>query len=170
VTLHGGDEHTPVLIVGGGYASLASSLFLSEHGVRPLLVDRHPGPSIQRRAHGINQRTMELYRPLGPEPAITAAGAPFAGEAGVVRCETLTGPWEWLFAPEPDAAAEALSPARFCMADRNAVEPILIAAASCRGADLRFNTELISFSADGEGVSAIIEDRATRQRRTVRAD
>jgi 2-polyprenyl-6-methoxyphenol hydroxylase-like FAD-dependent oxidoreductase len=76
------DEHVPVLIVGGGYAGLASSMFLSQHGVRSLLVDRHPGVSIQGRARGINQRTLEIYRPLGLEPAITEAGKPFDDEGG----------------------------------------------------------------------------------------
>jgi putative polyketide hydroxylase len=74
-------SRTTVLIVGGGYAGLASSLFLSAHGVPSVLADRHPAVSVQGRARGINQRTMELYRPLGLEPALR-------GLAGISR----TGP------------------------------------------------------------------------------
>jgi NADPH-dependent 2,4-dienoyl-CoA reductase/sulfur reductase-like enzyme len=33
---------TPVLIVGGGLTGLSTALFLAWHGVRPLLVERHP--------------------------------------------------------------------------------------------------------------------------------
>ncbi|MEV4443838.1 FAD-dependent oxidoreductase, partial [Streptomyces sp. NPDC049577] len=68
------DDDVPVLIVGGGYAGLATSLFLAHHGVRSLLVDRHPGVAIQGRARGINPRTMEIYRPLGLEDRIKEAG------------------------------------------------------------------------------------------------
>lgn len=164
------DERVPVLIVGGGYAGLTSALFLAHHGVRPLLVDRHPGVSIQGRARGINQRSMEIYRPLGLEPAIHEAGRPFDHDAGVARCETLAGHWTWLFEQEAPRAWPDLSAGEFCMADQNTVEPLLIDAARTRGADLRFNTQMLSFDADAEGVSALIEDRASGQRRAIHAD
>jgi 2-polyprenyl-6-methoxyphenol hydroxylase-like FAD-dependent oxidoreductase len=35
-------SQTGVLIVGGGYAGLASAVFLSAHGVPCILADRHP--------------------------------------------------------------------------------------------------------------------------------
>ncbi len=164
------DESVPLLIVGGGYAGLAASLFLSRQGVRSLLVDRHPGVSIQGRARGINQRTMEIYRPLGLEQAIRAAGKPFDHDVGVARCETLAGEWQWLFERDAPRAWPDLSPGEFCMADQSDVEPILIEAARGRGADQRFNTQMISLDADAEGVCAVIEDRASGQRRSVRAD
>lgn len=90
------DEHVPVLIVGGGYAGLASSLFLSHHGVHCLLVDRHAGVSLQGRARAINPRTMEIYRAFGVAPAVYEAGKPFENDAGVARCEALAGEWYWL--------------------------------------------------------------------------
>jgi glycine/D-amino acid oxidase-like deaminating enzyme len=40
-------SHTTVLIVGGGYAGLAASVFLSAHGVPSVLADRHPAASVQ---------------------------------------------------------------------------------------------------------------------------
>ena len=115
-------SHTGVLIVGGGYAGLACAVFLSAHGVPCILADRHPAVSVQGRARGINQRTMELYRPLGLEPALLDAARPFAGDSGVARCQVLSGDWEWLFDPEPDPAAAQASPSAFCMADQNTVE------------------------------------------------
>jgi putative polyketide hydroxylase len=163
------DEQVPVLVVGGGYAGLASSLFLSEQGVRCVLVDRHPGVSIQGRARGINQRTMEIYRPLGLESAVVAAGKPFEADAGVARCQTLTGDWEWIFEPDPDPAVAAMSPATFTMADQSSVEPILIDAARTRGADLRFGTEMTSLRLDVDGVTAVLEDRSSGTSATVRA-
>ena len=90
------DETTPVLIVGGGLTGLSTALFLSWHGVRPLLVERHPDLLIHPRARGFTQRTVELFRQVGLEPAIRAAS--FAGgddfQWVAVRAETLAGEHE----------------------------------------------------------------------------
>lgn len=163
-------ERVPVLIVGGGYAGLASSLLLSHHGIRSVLVDRHPGLSIQGRARGINPRTMEIYRPLGIEPAVMDAGLPFKHDQGVARCETLAGEWQWLFEADAPRGWPELSAAEFVMADQPAVEPILMEAARARGGEHRFNTELVSFEAGAEGVLAVTEDRSTGLRRELAAD
>lgn len=164
------DETVPVLIVGGGYAGLASALFLSHHGVRSMLVDRHPAVSIQGRARGINQRTMELYRPLGLEARIRKVGRPFDEESGVVRCETLAGEWNWILADDTRTALPHLTACEFGMADQRSVEPILIEAARGKGADIRFNTQCVSVETDVGGITAVTEERETGQRRTVRAD
>jgi putative polyketide hydroxylase len=163
-------SRTTVLIVGGGYAGLASSLFLSAHGVPSVLADRHPAVSVQGRARGINQRTMELYRPLGLELALLEASRPFAADAGVARCQTLSGEWEWLFDPEPDPAAALASPSGFCMADQNTVEPLLRGAARDRGADLRSDTEVTDVGIEPDGVTAVLTGTATGHRSVLRAD
>lgn len=164
------EEHVPVLIVGGGYAGLASALFLSHHGVRATLVDRHPAVSIQGRARGINPRTMEIYRPLGLEPAIKAAGRPFDGESGVVQCQNLAGQWTWIVEQDMPRALPDLTAGEFGMADQSSVEPILVRAARANGADIRFGAACVSFEPDPGGVTAVTEDHSTGQRRTIRAD
>ncbi len=163
-------SHTTVLIVGGGYAGLPSSVFPSTQGVPSVLADRHLAVSVQGRARRINQRTMELYRPLGLEPALLEAARPFAADSGVARCQTLSGEWEWLFDPEPDPATAQASPSAFCMADQNTVEPLLRSAAQDRGADLRLNTEVVDVSIDADGVTAVLADGGSGQRSVVRAD
>ena len=40
----------PVLIVGGGPVGLTASIWLSRHGIRSLLVERHPGTAIMPKA------------------------------------------------------------------------------------------------------------------------
>ncbi|WP_260477509.1 FAD-dependent monooxygenase [Nonomuraea sp. WAC 01424] len=159
----------PVLIVGGGYAGLASALFLSHHGVPCVLVDRHPGVSILGRARGINPRTMEIYRPLGLEQAVKEAGRPFDEEGGVARCETLAGEWHWIFEGGSSRAMPELTAGEFGMADQSTVEPILADAARARGADLRFDTRCRSIEPDADGVTVVTEDTRTGERRTLRA-
>jgi putative polyketide hydroxylase len=39
----------PVLIAGGGPVGLTASLLLSKHGVRSLLVERHPGTAVSMK-------------------------------------------------------------------------------------------------------------------------
>ncbi|MBV9229927.1 MAG: FAD-dependent oxidoreductase, partial [Chloroflexi bacterium] len=68
------NDTIPVLIVGGGLVGLSTSLFLTQHGIPSLLVERHPGTAIHPRARGINFRTMELFRELGVEEQLRAAG------------------------------------------------------------------------------------------------
>ncbi|HEX4212191.1 MAG TPA: FAD-dependent monooxygenase [Candidatus Dormibacteraeota bacterium] len=163
-------ERVPILIAGGGYAGLTLALFLADLGVPALMVDRHPGVSIQGRARGINPRTMEIYRPLGLEAAVSGAGKPFAEDRGVAWCHTLAGDWNWIVDEDAPTSFPGSTAGEFVLADQSSVEPILVGAARRRGADLRFNTELISFDPDADPITAEIEDRATGERRAVRAD
>ncbi|WP_344196980.1 FAD-dependent monooxygenase [Kribbella karoonensis] len=163
------NETTEVLVVGGGLVGLATAVFLGELGVRTVLVDRHAGASIQGRARGINQRTMELYRAVGLEAEIRAAGRPFADDWGVARCETLAGDWHWLFADDAPKAWPDLSPSEFCQADQSAIEPILIAAGRTRGTSYRFGTELVSLTQDEDRATAVLGDLATGANSTVEA-
>ena len=64
----------PVLISGGGPVGLSASLFLSQHGVRSLLVERHPSTAITPKARGINARTMEVFRQSGIDAAVDCWG------------------------------------------------------------------------------------------------
>jgi len=62
----------PVLIVGGSLNGLSTALMLAHRNVRSLVVERHPGTSIQYKFRGISPRSMEIYRSLGIEKEIRA--------------------------------------------------------------------------------------------------
>jgi 2-polyprenyl-6-methoxyphenol hydroxylase-like FAD-dependent oxidoreductase len=57
--------NTEVLIVGAGPTGLMLANQLARRGVRVLIIDRHPGPSLQTRALGVQARTLEIYAKLG---------------------------------------------------------------------------------------------------------
>ncbi|MEV0623719.1 FAD-dependent monooxygenase [Nonomuraea sp. NPDC050404] len=162
-------ENVPVLIVGGGYAGLASALFLAHQGVRCVLVDRHPGTSVLGRARGINPRTTEIYRPLGLDQQVKEAGRPFDGEAGVARCATLSDEWQWVLGEDFPRALPELSAGEFGLADQSTMEPILAQAARDRGAELWFDTQCVEVEPDAGGVTVVTEHRRTGERRAVRA-
>jgi 2-polyprenyl-6-methoxyphenol hydroxylase-like FAD-dependent oxidoreductase len=56
---------TDVLIVGAGPTGLMLANQLGRRGVRTTIIDRHPGPSLQTRALGVQARTLEIYAQLG---------------------------------------------------------------------------------------------------------
>ncbi|HEY7340460.1 MAG TPA: FAD-dependent monooxygenase [Ktedonobacterales bacterium] len=163
----------PVLIVGGGPVGLAASLFLAEHGIRSLLVERHSGTSIHPRARGINFRTMELFRELGLEASIRAAGSELVANSGMLIVETLVGTERARIAmAEPFSSSQstgAISPTSGCMCAQDQLEPLLLASAQRRGCEVYFNTELVSFEQDLSGVTARVREIESGQQQTIAA-
>ncbi|KEF53437.1 uncharacterized protein A1O9_10412 [Exophiala aquamarina CBS 119918] len=167
----------PVLIVGGGIVGLSASLFLSSHGVKSQLVERHTGTSIHPRARGLNRRTMELYRGLGIDKEVRAAGAALAPSEGIYQGHSLvevierhprkerTGPPRMLGA----AYFSYLGPVEGTRGTQDMIEPVLLSAARDRGGDVIFNTECISIEQDPDGVVATIRDRTTKLQSTIHA-
>src|SRR5215813_13203402 len=68
-------QHIPVLIVGAGGAGLCLSLLLHQQGIASALVERRPDVSWYPRARNLNFRTLEVFRALGLDAQVIAAGA-----------------------------------------------------------------------------------------------
>ncbi|MFE0805441.1 FAD-dependent oxidoreductase [Streptomyces sp. NPDC058812] len=168
----GGTHRVPVLIVGGSLVGLSTSVFLGRLGVRHTLVERHAGTSIHPRGRGNNVRTMEIFRVAGTEPDIRKAAATLADNHGILQTPTLVGDaGEWLFKQIDAGGGPArLSPSSWCLCSQNDLEPELLTHATNLGGDLRFGTELLSFEADTDGVTAIVKSRETGEHTTIRAD
>ena len=166
-------ERVPVLIVGAGAAGLSLSLLLRQQGIGSVLVEQRADVSWYPRARNLNFRTLEVFRGLGLERQVIAAGSPVSR---VFRSETLASPdREELLAV--DAATRIVDhpeiltpepPSWYCPQSR--LEPILLAAATERGNDVRYNTELVSFTQDGRRVTATIRNRSTGTSSLIRAD
>ncbi len=159
----------PVLIVGGSLVGLSMSLFLSWQGVSSLLVERHPELARLPRARAINPRAMELFRMVGLEDTIRAAQSPTAGNTEMLRVESLTGRELMRINEGGPANTPAASPTSWCLIDQDHLEPILYAHEQQMGGAFRFNTELVSFTQDEAGVSALIRERTTGNVHQVRA-
>ncbi|MER6913291.1 FAD-dependent monooxygenase [Streptomyces sp. NPDC000594] len=166
------DLRVPVLIVGGSLVGLSTSMFLSRHGVGHLLVEKHAGTSTHPRGRGINVRSMELFRRAGVEEDIREAAAVLAENHGILQAGSLTGDDQtWLFKEiDPGGGLSRISPTTWCLCSQNDIEPVLAKRSAEAGAELLFGTELLSFTQDSSGVSALLEDRTTGERTTVRAD
>jgi 2-polyprenyl-6-methoxyphenol hydroxylase-like FAD-dependent oxidoreductase len=162
---------TPVLIVGGGPVGLTASILLSQQGVPSLLVERHPGTAILPKARGINARTMEMYRQIGVEAGIRAAGLPPERTGLIVWTESLAGrEIERRVPGRANPKNIGHSPVRNCLCAQDDLEPVLRRFAEDAGpGGLRFNTELTGVSYGPDGVSGTLTDRVTGAETPVRA-
>jgi 2-polyprenyl-6-methoxyphenol hydroxylase-like FAD-dependent oxidoreductase len=153
----------PVLISGGGPVGLTASLLLSQHGVRSLLVERHPATALTPKARGINARTMELFRQCGIEAAVRDAGLSHTGTGLIVWTETLAGREIERRVPGRAAAKNmAMTPVRNCLCAQDDLEPVIRRFAEAAGpGELRFNTELTSFTQTADEVTGTLTNRIT---------
>ncbi|QKV67398.1 FAD-dependent monooxygenase [Streptomyces harbinensis] len=174
------DEEVPVLIVGGGGCGLTASLFLSDLGVRHLLVERRESTSVLPRAHYLNQRTMEIFRQHGVAEDVYALSAPLAHMSEVAWRTSLAGDGELdardlhrmdSFGGGSTAAPYAAdSPCPSTNLPQHRLEPLLRRHAEERAPGMvRFHHLMEEFTQDADGVTARITDRATGTTRTVRA-
>ncbi len=141
---------------------------LAHRNVRSLVVERHPGTSIQYKFRGISPRSMEIYRSLGIEEEIRANDTVDAKEAYVARMTNLAdGHVDWPVVPWADTSD--ISPTNAAVCDQDLLEPILKSHAEEQGAEVRFGTEFVDFEQDGEGVTARLRNRASGAEEKVRA-
>ncbi|MDJ1138220.1 FAD-dependent monooxygenase [Streptomyces iconiensis] len=164
-------QEPQVLVVGGAVTGLSTAVFLGWHGIRTLVVERHPDTLSHPRSRGVNPRTVELYRQVGLEEAIwsEASLATDFSKLLMIRAETLAGP-EMFSGPtdQPDPSG-GVSPCEWAPVDQDRLEHLLRERAVQLGAELSFATEMVSFEQSDDGVTAVLRDTATGAERTVRS-
>ncbi|MFE7635887.1 FAD-dependent monooxygenase [Kitasatospora sp. NPDC057518] len=162
---------TPVLIVGGGPVGLTLSVLLSGHGVPHLLVEAHPDTSRHPKARGVSARSMEVFRRCGLEEEVRRAGLP-ASQVFFYRGRSLVDPdfvRTGVAAGATEDAERTPTPGLICSQD--ALEAVLLRRARELAPDsVRFATRLLSLTPRDGHVQALLEDRTTGERHTVRAD
>lgn len=168
------DLEVPVLIVGAGPAGLAMSLFLARQNVGHLAVSKFRWTANSPRAHITNQRTIEIFRDVGIEPDIVAAAQPSQAMANNVWLTSLKGQelgrlGAWGNHPDRRAEYANASPSAMANLPQHQMEPILLRHAMAAGGKVRFNTELVDFAQDEDGVTSELIDRDTNRTFMVRS-
>ncbi|MEY9994329.1 putative polyketide hydroxylase [Streptomyces sp. V4I8] len=165
-------ESVPVLIVGGSLVGLSTSVFLGRLGIEHMLVERHAGTSTHPRGRGNNVRTMEIYRTAGLESRIREAARVLAGNDGILQVDRLTGTQRrWIIGDISGGMdISRVSSADWCLCSQNDLEPVLLEYAREQGADVRFNSEMLSFTEHADGVRAQIRNRESGETHTVDAE
>jgi len=167
------EHRVPVLIVGAGGAGLSLALLLQQQGIGSVLVERRGEVAWYPRARNLNFRTLEVFRGLGLEAQVIAAGAHYSRtfrkttvasheEEEIRSIEQFLHIADHLEVVTPEPA--------FWYCPQSRLEPLLLAEAKRRGCDVRYNTELTAFTQDTAGVSAAIRDRATGAASVLQAD
>lgn len=172
-------EQYPVVIVGGGPVGLTTSILLGRLGVTHALFERHPGTSIHPKQVGVNQRSIEIFRSLGVEPDLRAAGAPPSTYQRTAWYTSFGGPTDlhgreiairdaWGGGAYADEYAQA-SPARYTMLAQIRLEPILREHAEASSlAHVFFGAEVTGLTQGADHVDLTVEDQSGTTR-TVRA-
>lgn len=154
-------QATPVLIVGGGLAGLATAAFLASRNIRAILVDKYPGSSLHPRAVGYTERTMEHLRELGLSGKVAESPDDFRLRRAQIF--SLAGEWfgesEWTPGGKGGARAHQNTFTRGAAIAQDRIEPILRDRAVELGADIRLETELLHFSQDADGITAMVRPR-----------
>ena len=165
------NQHTPVLIAGAGLAGLTAALLLGWYGIPCLLTERRSTPSRHPRARGINLRSMELLRGIpGLEDQLRNAGRAGFSDFKIVIAESVTGrEIRTLLAPG-SMDTTPLSPAPFCGAGQDRIEPILLRQARALGAEIRLGTELVAFTPSDTAIRATLRDVTTKEQTQIDAD
>ena len=165
---------TDVLIVGAGPSGLAMAALLAREGIDAITVTKCGGTAHSPRAHITNQRTMEVFRDLGMEAAITRVATPndlmgnnvwatsFAGQE-IARLLT------WGSGPERRTDYDLASPCDICNIPQHVMEPVQLQRAVDLGADIRFGVELVEIDQDEDGVHAQVRVRDGGQEYGIRA-
>jgi len=153
------DVDVPVLVIGGSLVGLATSMFLAQHGIDVLSVEKHHGTAIHPRAGYFQLRTIELMRVAGIEDRVRAAALElYEPDGGLNAVETLAGREIAQYIPNINAGIADVSPARRLFMPQQVLEPILLQRAREFGARFQYSTELVSYEQDDEGVTATVRN------------
>ncbi|WP_321939376.1 FAD-dependent monooxygenase [Paraburkholderia sp. J8-2] len=165
----------PVFVVGAGPAGLTTAALLAKYGVDVLAITRYPGTAHSPRAHITNQRTMEVLRDLGIEDRVRALATPHELMSNNVWATSFAGTelarlQTWGTGVGRKSDYEAASPSQMCNAPQHLLEPVILAAAREYGAQMLFNTELVSIRQTEEAVYSRLVDRVTGEEIEVISD
>src|SRR5580765_5787964 len=153
----GVDIDVPVVVVGGSMIGLATAMYLAQHGVEVLSIEKHHGTAIHPRAGYFQLRTNELMRVAGIEDRVKAASlALYEPDGGMNNVESLYGREIASFIPNINAGVEEFSPARRVMLPQQVLEPILLERAREFGARFMYSHEVVDLDQDVEGVTVRI--------------
>ena len=132
------DGEVPVLLAGGGLVGLSTAMFLAQHGIPSLAIERLKQGSQLPRAAFFHMRTLELFRSAGIEDDVRAKSLEeFEPEGSIVLMDTLAGKVLAEFVPSLNAGVDAFSPCRRLFMSRKALDGHAARAVRCRRGDIK---------------------------------
>jgi 2-polyprenyl-6-methoxyphenol hydroxylase-like FAD-dependent oxidoreductase len=170
------EKPVPVLIIGAGVVGLSASLFLAQHGVKSIVIERRSGTSVHPRARSVNARTMELFRRLGITDHVREAGASIAPSVGIFQGSSLREVIEAIPRKEEGrkfpitGLMESVSPVSGTFVTQDMLEPVLVDETRRRRIKVQFSTECIDVQQDEGSVTATLKGHQSEDTFNIRAD
>jgi 2-polyprenyl-6-methoxyphenol hydroxylase-like FAD-dependent oxidoreductase/glutathione S-transferase len=162
-------DEAPVLIAGGGLIGLSTAMFLAQHGIRSIAIEKLLESSPLPRAAMFHQRTIEIYRSAGIEPDIMDRSKyDFVPEGSLIMMDKISGKKVADIIPVLNDGVDAISPSRRLFITQPGLEPILRRRAREVGATVLVGHEVLSFTQDNEGVTVIAKELASGNQRKLR--
>ena len=163
-------DDVPVAIVGGGLVGLSTAMFLAQHGIASLTVERLRGGSPLPRAAHFHLRTLELFRAAGIDAEVRAQSEKeFLPEGAIVAMDSLAGRKLADIIPSLNVGVDdTLSPCRRLFVSQPGLEPILRRRAERAGARVLEGHEVVAADQDSDGVTLTLHDVDTDAVRHVR--
>lgn len=171
-------EHTDVLIAGAGPVGMTLALDLARRGVKSIIVERNATTTAHPKMDITNARTMELFRGAGIAEALRKVAVPEGHCFDVSWITHFTGhelhrfrypsveEHRALIRTRNDGTQPSESPMRVSQV---VIEPALRTAIEAQPlVDVRFGVEFMELAQDGDGVTAVLRDRAGKGESTVR--
>src|SRR4051812_44342405 len=141
----------PIIIAGAGPTGLVLALSLARHGAPVRIIDQHDGPGQASRAMVVHARNLEFYDQFGFAADVVAAGIK------VERMHLRENGEEVASFAFGDIGA-GLSPYPFLLCyPQDDHERLLVAKLAEAGVAVEWETKLVRFSQDDEGVTAVLE-------------
>lgn len=167
-------DRTTVLIVGAGPVGLALAVELGSRGIDCVLVEQNDRVGYNPRAKLTNVRSMELMRRWGIADRLREASPmPSRYPSDVVFATSMNGPilarFENAFYTKSDER-DWYSESAAWLPQYTLEQVLFERAQELPTVSVHFSTRLESFVDDGGGVSAQIEDLATKSKDVLRSD
>jgi 2-polyprenyl-6-methoxyphenol hydroxylase-like FAD-dependent oxidoreductase len=144
-------------------------MFLAQHGVPSIAVERLTETSPLPRAAFFHMRTMELFRQAGVEDEVRRRSAEdFEPEGALIVMDSLAGRKLADLIANLNEGVDALSPCRRLFVNQPGLEPILRTRALAAGARVLTGCEVIGVSQDAHSASMRIREIATGMERELR--
>ena len=160
----------PVLIAGGGLVGLSMAMFLANHGISSLIVERTSGTAKLPKAAFFSLRTLELFRAAGIEEQVKRQSEiEFLPEGAIITMDSLAGKKTADIISTLNEGVEQASPCRRLFITQPGLEPILRARAEQTGASVLEGHEITGIEQDHSGITATVRNMENGSERHLRA-
>ncbi|KAJ5379390.1 hypothetical protein N7509_012509 [Penicillium cosmopolitanum] len=162
-----GEVETEFLIVGAGPAGASLACFLTSYGLEGVMISAAPATANTPRAHITNMAALECLRDIGLDEQLRELSSKGHCMIHTRWCHSMAGEeyariHSWGHAPRRKGDYEMASPCSPVDLPQTLLEPVLVRYAAQNGFNTRFNTALLSFEDNKDGlITATVHDEVS---------